>query len=73
MKLQAVFASVHMLDGGFDFDGRKEIRPVNEEQILTVIKQLKEAGTRNIVVCGIFSMVNSAQEERVRKQHFQYC
>ncbi|XP_067651773.1 uncharacterized protein [Haliotis asinina] len=62
----AICDSVHLLDGGYRFDG-KEIDPVDEKQITDALYQIKVKNIRNIVVSGIFSPVKSDQEEAVLK------
>ena len=55
---------MYMLEGGFHFDGR-EIRPVDKEEILSTITELKEKNISNVVVSGVFSPVCSDHEVQV--------
>ena len=64
---------MELLNGGFEFDGKKEIRPIEEEQIVEVISRLKEKQLTNVVICGIFSPVNAQHEKQVGaafRQHY---
>ncbi|XP_046585160.1 uncharacterized protein LOC124292157 [Haliotis rubra] len=63
---EAICDSVHLLDGGYRFDG-KEIDPLDEKQITDTLCQIKAKNIKNIVVSGIFSPVKSTQEEAVLK------
>ncbi|XP_071082483.1 uncharacterized protein [Haliotis cracherodii] len=61
---ETIYGSVHLVDGGYRFDGR-EIDPVDEKQITDTLCQIKEKNIRNIVVSGIFSPVKTDQEDAV--------
>lgn len=50
-------------EGGFEFDGGTEISPLNKEQIIGATDQALKAGYTSLVVSGVFSPVNSSQEE----------
>lgn len=57
-----VCKSYHFVDGGYEFNG-KEIAPVRPDEVLQVIKELKENGTEKFVVLSmpflyLFSMLN---------------
>ena len=60
--------SLHLLDGGFRFDG-KEIVPVNDEQVISCITRLQQGDypCKNVVVAGLFSPLSGEQEEHVGK------
>ena len=61
--------SIHLVDGGFEYDGKTEIAAVNEQQIEDTVKAIRKAGIQNIVISGVFSPVNSIQEDQV----LHYC
>ncbi|XP_006811540.1 uncharacterized protein LOC100376092 [Saccoglossus kowalevskii] len=61
---KVVCASTHLLQGGNEYDGT-EITSVDIAEVKGCIQQIKEKGIENVVVCGIFSPVNSAQELEV--------
>lgn len=52
-----------LYEGGFEFDGGTEITPLDKEQIQRATDQALEAGYTSVVVSGVFSPVNSSQEE----------
>lgn len=56
---------VAYLDGGFKVDGEL-VKKVNEKQVLTAIKEIKELGISSIVINGNFSPVNNSQELAVK-------
>ncbi|XP_041376475.1 uncharacterized protein LOC121388978 [Gigantopelta aegis] len=56
-----ICGSVHLVDGGYRFDGR-EIDPVSNDQIYKVVKEIKDAGISGIVLSGVFSPVRNEQE-----------
>ncbi|XP_062502654.1 uncharacterized protein LOC134179729 isoform X2 [Corticium candelabrum] len=60
--------SLHLLDGGFRFDG-KEIVPVNDKQVISCITRLQQGDypCKNVVVAGLFSPLSGEQEEHVGK------
>ncbi|XP_077991831.1 uncharacterized protein LOC144446032 [Glandiceps talaboti] len=62
--IQAICESTHFLQGGYQFDGR-ESTSVDEDQVRQCINQIKSKGVSNVVVSGIFSPVNPAQELQV--------
>ena len=49
--------------GGFEFDGGTEVSPINTEQIQQATDTALKAEYSTLVVSGIFSPVNSSQEE----------
>ena len=53
--------SVHLVDGGYRFDGQ-EIDPVNNDQMYKVVKEIKAAGISGIVLSGVFSPIRNEQE-----------
>lgn len=52
-----------MATGGYEFDGGTEISPLSTEQIHKVTDKALKAGYTSLVVSGVFSPVNSSQEE----------
>ncbi|KAL3159203.1 hypothetical protein ABBQ32_011184 [Trebouxia sp. C0010 RCD-2024] len=52
-----------LLDGGYEFDGGTEISPLSKEQIHKATDKALKAGYTSLVVSGVFSPVNSSQEE----------
>ena len=54
-----------MLDGGYHFDGQKEVTSLRRPEVEDAVRRIRDSGVRNIVVSGIFSPVNSSQEEQV--------
>ncbi|KAL3151690.1 hypothetical protein ABBQ38_012674 [Trebouxia sp. C0009 RCD-2024] len=52
-----------LLNGGYEFDGGTEISPLSTEQIHKVTDKALKAGYTSLVVSGVFSPVNSSQEE----------
>ena len=56
---------IRLLDGGFEFDGQKEIRPFGRTQLDDAIQGFKDKGIQNIVVSGVFSPVNPKHEDQV--------
>src|SRR6201999_3579184 len=55
------------VDGGLHIDGSEEA-PVVEEQVIEACAAIKEKGISAVVVCGVFSPLDSTfhQEQRVR-------
>ncbi|XP_041376762.1 uncharacterized protein LOC121389227 [Gigantopelta aegis] len=56
-----ICGSVHLVDGGYRFDGR-EIDPVSKDQMYKVVKEIKDAGISGIVLSGVFSPIRNEQE-----------
>ena len=52
------------MNGGYQFNG-EEITPLDEDELIGCIQTLRANGINNVVVSGIFSSVNPAQEIRV--------
>lgn len=52
-----------LCEGGFEFDGGTEISPLNKEQIMEATDKVLKAGYTSLVVSGVFSPVNSSQEQ----------
>ncbi|XP_071787711.1 uncharacterized protein [Asterias amurensis] len=61
---QILCASTHLVNGGYQFNG-EEITPLDEDELIGCIQTLRANGINNVVVSGIFSSVNPAQEIRV--------
>ena len=53
-----------LLAGGYEYDGRSELAPLDEGQLRGIARQVLAAGISCIVVSGVFSPVRAAQEER---------
>src|SRR5690606_17707144 len=54
---------VYEVAGGYQFDGR-ENSPLDEDAIRKAARDMKAKSLRTVAICGIFSPINSAQEER---------
>lgn len=56
------------IDGGLQIDGSEEA-PILEEQVVDICKTIRELGLTAVVVCGVFSPLDSIfrQEQRVRE------
>jgi N-methylhydantoinase A/oxoprolinase/acetone carboxylase beta subunit len=59
----AIGGHAYMVHGGHEFDGR-EISPLNSAEIRSAVKDMRGKGIRAVAVCGVFSSVNQAHEER---------
>ncbi|MBO8137591.1 MAG: hydantoinase/oxoprolinase family protein [Desulfotomaculum sp.] len=57
-------ADVHIISGAIDYRGR-EIIPVNENEVLEVIKKLERRGYTKVAVVGKFSTRNNRHEIKV--------
>ena len=57
---------MHLLDGGIQFDGQTAIKPINDDEVIECISQIKQSGVKNIVVAGVFAPLNADQEKYVR-------
>ena len=64
IHLQTICTSVHLINGGYQFDSRV-ITDVDEKEVLRCVKEVKAQNVKNVVISGVFSPVNSAQEQRV--------
>ena len=53
----------YMAKGGHEFDGR-EIGPLDDGEIRTIARLLKQDGIEAVAVCGVFSAVDPSHEER---------
>jgi N-methylhydantoinase A/oxoprolinase/acetone carboxylase beta subunit len=56
---------VYTVSGGYYYDGKNEISPLNEKEIVKSLNELKEYGIKHIVVSGVYSPVNNTQERQV--------
>jgi|GEM_PF-5900754 len=61
-----VLVGVETLDGGYDYDGAP-ITPLSEQKIIEAAKRLVDKGAESIVVCGVFSIFYSDQEDLAAK------
>lgn len=61
--LTAIRPSVHLCDGGHEFDGRP-ISPLDPEQLKRVAAAIEASGIRSVAVSSVFSPVNTELEER---------
>lgn len=61
---QAVGGAFFLADGGYEYDGCSEIAPLNERQLRGIARRILAAGLRCVVVSGVFSPVQAAQERR---------
>lgn len=50
--------------GGYEFDGRSEIAPLDEAQLRDISQQIVAAGIPCIVVSGVFSPLRADQEQQ---------
>src|SRR5579872_6638504 len=58
-----VRGSVHMLEGGHDYDGR-EFMPFDEAGMRDAARQIRNAGLRAVAVASAFSPLDPAHEDR---------
>ncbi|KAL3860781.1 hypothetical protein ACJMK2_010851 [Sinanodonta woodiana] len=63
--LPVVQGKCFLVNGGYQFDG-KEISPVDDNEIVSCLKELKSLDIKHIVVSGIFSSVRCDQELKVK-------
>ncbi|MFX3634029.1 MAG: ROK family protein [Candidatus Pristimantibacillus sp.] len=62
--LKAIIGShAYVVHGGYEFDGRKIVE-LDEEEIIASFMKMK-GQVEAIAICGVFSPVNTSQEERV--------
>ncbi|XP_066282728.1 uncharacterized protein [Branchiostoma lanceolatum] len=61
---KVVCGSYHLVNGGVQFDGQ-EISSLEEEELRTCIRTIRDEGGRNVVIAGVFSPVAPQQEEKV--------
>jgi len=62
--LESARGPSYMLDGGYEYDGR-EIVPLDERGLEAAVEDVGKRRITAVGVCGIFSPVNSALEDRV--------
>ncbi|MDA5194015.1 hydantoinase/oxoprolinase family protein [Govanella unica] len=60
---KAVGSHIYEVPGGYQFDGR-ENAALDEAKIVAAARDMKAKGLKTVAICGIFSPINSAQEER---------
>ena len=54
-----------MISGGYMYDGKCEITEVNRGEVEDCVQKIRDQGLSHIVVSGVFSPVNNAQEVQV--------
>jgi len=59
----AVGAEVYFAAGGLDYDGRA-ITPLDEAEIRRIGMDVRRSGVTAIAICGVFSSVSDAMEQR---------
>ena len=59
----AVGPHIYQVHGGYHYDGRKNA-PLDEAEVRTAARGMRDKGLRAVAIAGIFSHVNAAQEER---------
>ncbi|KAK9820469.1 hypothetical protein WJX72_010677 [[Myrmecia] bisecta] len=57
----------HLLAGGFEFDGGEVISDIDEPSVRRALREVVAGGIPSVVVSGVFSPVNSSQEDRVHE------
>lgn len=61
----------HMLPvavaGGYEYDGKTEITPVNEEDIQDAVHDALSQGITSFVISGVFSPIRSSQELQAKE------
>lgn len=63
--LEHVGQNYVMVKGGYEFNG-KPISELDEQEIRTALKELKEKKIEALAISGVFSSVNAEQEKRVK-------
>jgi N-methylhydantoinase A/oxoprolinase/acetone carboxylase beta subunit len=67
-----VDGGVHMVEGGFEFDGRELVR-LDETAVAAAARQIRADGIETLAITGVFSPLNPAHELRageiVRNEH----
>jgi N-methylhydantoinase A/oxoprolinase/acetone carboxylase beta subunit len=58
-----VDGGVHMVEGGFEFDGR-ELVPLDERAVAAAARQIRADGIDTVAISGVFSPLNPAHELR---------
>lgn len=61
--VQAIGGKYRLVDGGYEMDGR-EIAPLDEDQVVQAVAELKAEGCTEIAVSAVFSTVRGDMEER---------
>ena len=56
---------VFMLNGGYHFDGQREITSPVRQEVEDAVCQIKAAGVRDIIVSSVFSPINNKHELQV--------
>ena len=64
--LNAIGRHVYCVRGGYQFDGRTN-SPLDELAIAAAARDMKAKGLKAAAVCGLFSPVNAAMEERAQE------
>ena len=59
----AVAADVHLVAGGYEFNG-EEIAPLVHAQIEAAVDWFAALGIRHVAIAGVFSSINDAQERQ---------
>ena len=59
----AIGRNVHCVRGGYHYDGRLNA-PLDEQAVADAARRMKAQGLECAAVCGLFSPVNAAMEER---------
>jgi N-methylhydantoinase A/oxoprolinase/acetone carboxylase beta subunit len=59
----AIGNNVHCVRGGYHYDGRIN-SPLDERAVAEVARRMRTAGLKSAAVCGLFSPVNAAMEEK---------
>ena len=53
--------------GGYEYDGKTEITPVNEGEVHEAVQDAILQGITSFVICGVFSPIRSSQELQVKQ------
>lgn len=69
---QIVNGGVHLVHGGHEYDGRALV-PMNEQEVATAAKKIRQAGVRSVAISASFSPLTSECETRaaeiVKQEH----
>ncbi|CAL5220079.1 g2030 [Coccomyxa viridis] len=57
----------YMLPGGYEYDGKTEITPVNEKDIQDAVHDALLQGITSFVISGVFSPIRSSQELQAKE------
>ena len=60
---QCVGDCVHLVPGGYEFDGR-EISPFDEGRVLDAVRSIKASGLRAVAISSVCSPINAEMEHR---------